>query len=156
VKAALEIVRVLRPGGRLALSVWRGPERNPLAAALIGVLQNCGHPAFSRAMRHPFAVENRREITAPIARAGLRLLTADTSRLRVYALNSTAFVDGFLRAMPFAGEIPEPDMQALVRETISALKPYVRQGELRVPSEAHTIVAVRAAKLFHQDLQRRK
>jgi SAM-dependent methyltransferase len=94
VKAALEIARVLRPGGRLALSVWCGPDRNPLAAALIGVLQNCGHPELSRAMRWPFSVQNRREITAPIARAGFRVLTAELSRLRVYAVNATAFIHG--------------------------------------------------------------
>ncbi len=105
VKAALEIARVLRQGGRLALSVWCGPDRNPLAAALIGVLQNRGHPELSRAMRWPFSVQNRREITAPIARAGFRVLTAELSRLRVCAVNATAFIHGFLRAMPFAGEI---------------------------------------------------
>ena len=51
VKAAVEIARVLRPGGRLALSVWCGPDRNPLAAALIAVLESGGRPALSRAMR---------------------------------------------------------------------------------------------------------
>ncbi len=151
VKAALEIARVLRPGGRLALSVWCGPDRNPLAAALIAVLESRGRPAFSRAMRWPFSVQNRREITAPIARAGFRVLTAEISTLRVYAVNATVFVHGLLRAMPFAGEILGPDMEALARDTISALTAYVRRGELRVPWQAHTIVAVRAAELFQQD-----
>jgi ubiquinone/menaquinone biosynthesis C-methylase UbiE len=49
VKATLETAKVLRPGGSLAVSVWCGPDRNPLAAALIGALQNGGHPAFSEA-----------------------------------------------------------------------------------------------------------
>jgi ubiquinone/menaquinone biosynthesis C-methylase UbiE len=48
-KAAVEIARVLRPGGRLALTVWCGPDQNPLPAALIGALQNRGYPALSSA-----------------------------------------------------------------------------------------------------------
>jgi ubiquinone/menaquinone biosynthesis C-methylase UbiE len=151
VKAALEIARVLRPGGLLALSVWSGPDRNPLAAALIDVLQNRRHPAFSRAMRWPFSVQSRREIAAPITRAGFRVLTSELSRLRVCAVNATAFIHGFLRAMPFAGEIHAPEMEALVRDTVSGLRGYVDQGELRVPSQAHIILAVRAAELCDQD-----
>jgi len=141
--AALEIARVLRPHGRLALSVWCGPDRNPLAAALIAVLRNSGREAFSRAMRWPFSVQNRREITVPITRAGFRVLTAEMSCLRICAVEATAFIRGLLRAMPFAGEIAGPETEALARDTTSALRAYVRHGELRVPWQAHTIVAVR-------------
>jgi ubiquinone/menaquinone biosynthesis C-methylase UbiE len=154
--AALEIARVLRPHGRLALSVWCGPDRNPMAAALIAVLRNSGRPAFSRAMRWPFSVQNRREITAPIKRAGFRVLTAEMACLRIRAVNATAFVRGLLRSMPFAGEIVGPDTEVLVRDTISALRAYVRQGELRVPWQTHTIVAVRATEHSHQHQRSRQ
>jgi SAM-dependent methyltransferase len=149
-KAAVEIAKVLRPGGLLALSVWRGPDRNPLAAALIGVLQSGGHPALSEALRRPFSIRNRREITDPIARAGFHVLKSQLSRLRIYAVNATVFIRGFLRAMPSGDEIGKPDIEALVRDTISALRDHVHQGELRVSSEAHIIVAVRATEPFHQ------
>jgi len=155
-KAAQETARVLRPGGRLALSVWCGPDRNPLAAALVGALQSGGYPAFSDALGCPFSVRNRRQITGPIARAGFQLLTSELSRLRIYAANATAFIHGFLRAMPFSGEIKEPDVETLVRDTISGLGNYVRQGQLRVPSEAHIIVAVRPIEPFRQDRPRTK
>jgi SAM-dependent methyltransferase len=156
VNAALEIARVLRPGGRLALSVWCGPDRNPLAAALAAALQSGGHPAFSDAVHWPFSVRNRREITGPIARAGFHLVTSELSRLRIQAPDATAFIRGFLRAMPFSGEINELDLEVLVRNTISALGNYVRQGELRVPSGAHIIVAVRVTESFRQDQPKTK
>jgi SAM-dependent methyltransferase len=142
-KAALNTAKVLRPGGRLALSVWCGPDRNPLAAALIGALQNGGRPEFSEALRWPFSVRNRREITDPIVEAGFHILTSELCRLRIYAANATAFINGFLRAAPFGDEIHEPEMRALVGDSISALGDYIHQGELRVPSVAHLIVAMR-------------
>jgi hypothetical protein len=138
------------------LSVWSGPDRNPLAAALIDVLHNRGHRAFSQAMRWPFSVQSKREIATPITRAGFRVRTAELSRLRICAVNAAAFIHGFLRAMPFAGEIHGPEMDALVRDTISGLRGYVDQGELRVPSQAHIIVAVRETETCRQDLRSSK
>jgi SAM-dependent methyltransferase len=40
-----ETRRVLRPGGRLAFSVWASPTRNPWAASVAGVLVEHGHMA---------------------------------------------------------------------------------------------------------------
>jgi SAM-dependent methyltransferase len=40
-----EASRVLRPGGRLAFSVWGLPARNPWAASVAGVLVELGHMA---------------------------------------------------------------------------------------------------------------
>ena len=37
-QAAQEMVRVLQPGGRLATSVWAGPEQNPWISLLMGVI----------------------------------------------------------------------------------------------------------------------
>ncbi len=143
VKAALDTAKVLRPGGLLALSVWRGPDRNPLAAALISALRHGGYEEFSEAMRWPFSVRNRREITDPIVQAGFHILSSELCRLPISAGNAAAFIHGFLRAAPFGDEIDEPEMKALVRDAISALGDHVHQGELRVPSVAHVIVAVR-------------
>jgi SAM-dependent methyltransferase len=41
--ALRETSRVLRPGGRLAFSVWASPARNPWAASVAGVLVEHGH-----------------------------------------------------------------------------------------------------------------
>ena len=46
-RAARELVRVLVPGGRVALSTWDMPERSPFFAALLGAITDAGVPAPS-------------------------------------------------------------------------------------------------------------
>ena len=41
--ASAETRRVLRPGGRLAFSVWAARERNPALSLVGGVLESRGH-----------------------------------------------------------------------------------------------------------------
>jgi ubiquinone/menaquinone biosynthesis C-methylase UbiE len=36
--AAKEMVRVLKPGGRIAVTVWNGPERNLWASSILGII----------------------------------------------------------------------------------------------------------------------
>ena len=36
--AAKEMVRVLKPGGRIAATVWNGPERNLWASSILGII----------------------------------------------------------------------------------------------------------------------
>jgi ubiquinone/menaquinone biosynthesis C-methylase UbiE len=143
VKAALEMARVLRTGGRLALYVWSGPDRNPLAGALVAALRNAGLPTCCRAMRRPFSVRDQREITAPIEGAGFRILIGEVSRLWITAVDAEEFLHGFLRAMPFSKEIPVQKIELLVCDAIFTLSPYIQRRALRVPSHAHTVVAVR-------------
>jgi ubiquinone/menaquinone biosynthesis C-methylase UbiE len=148
IKAALEIARVLRAGGQLALNVWCGPTQNPLAGAVVAALRNGGLPACCRTMRRPFSVHDQSEIAAPIEGAGFRILIAEVSRLWISAVDAKSFLRSFLRAMPFYKEIPVPKVDPLVCDAISALRPYIRHRALRVPSHAYTIVAVREGLLF--------
>jgi hypothetical protein len=73
----------------------------------------------------------------------LRILIGEVSRLWVAAADAEEFLHGFLRAMPFSKEIPVQKIELLVRDAISALSPYIRGRGLRVPSHAHTVIAVR-------------
>jgi len=65
------------------------------------------------------------------------------SHLWISAVDAEEFLHGFLRAAPFFREIPRTKIESLVCHAISALRSYIRQRTLRVPSQAHTIVAVR-------------
>jgi ubiquinone/menaquinone biosynthesis C-methylase UbiE len=66
-----ETRRVLRPGGRVAFSVWAEPERNPWATTPMGVLVSAGHvPAPEPGAPGLFSMSSRERIEELVTQAG--------------------------------------------------------------------------------------
>jgi SAM-dependent methyltransferase len=71
-RAAGEIRRVLRPGGRVALAVWGPRERNPwLGIVLDAVSAQIGKPVPPPGIPGPFSLEDPDELAALLSDAGL-------------------------------------------------------------------------------------
>lgn len=69
-----ETHRVLRPGGRLAFSVFSAPERNPWASLVAGILVRGGHtPPPAPAAPGIFALADRERLTELVTAAGFRI-----------------------------------------------------------------------------------
>jgi SAM-dependent methyltransferase len=71
-RAAQEIARVLRPGGRVALTVWGPRERNPwLGLVFDAVGTTLGRPVPPPGVPGPFALSDAEHLAALFAEAGL-------------------------------------------------------------------------------------
>jgi SAM-dependent methyltransferase len=69
---AREIRRVLRPGGRAAISVWGPPERNPwLSIVFRTVSEQLGTPTPPPGIPHPFSLADSGRLADVLAGAGL-------------------------------------------------------------------------------------
>jgi SAM-dependent methyltransferase len=70
--AAGEMARVLRPGGRLAVSVWGPPDANPwLALVMDAVRTHLGRPVPPPGLPGPFSLSDATRLTALLEEAGL-------------------------------------------------------------------------------------
>ena len=131
--AFAETRRVLRPGGRLAFSVWAARERNP-ALSLVGtVLVELGHvPPPDPEAPSAFAiadVERIRELVVgaefadpEIEEISFRLPFADRDAYWRYLTDTSASISPVLRSLP-------PEEQAKVREQVhEAARPF-QSGE---------------------------
>lgn len=76
--ALAEMRRVLAPGGRLGVSVWRSIEHHPAFAALAAVLDRYAGGGAGSALRSPFAGPSAADLRSLAARTGF-----DQVRIRI-------------------------------------------------------------------------
>ena len=142
--AVREMRRVLNPGGRVALSVWRPIERNPFFFALAEALTRHISPEAGRGEQPAYTLGDAQELRSLLLGAGLRNVRVriDFRASRVPSLEE--FLPQQLAAMPLAEAVAaagEAARAAIAREISTALQSYRDDEGVAVPTEAHIAVA---------------
>jgi SAM-dependent methyltransferase len=132
--AFAETRRVLRPGGRLAFSVWAAPERNPAGPWLLGrALEAQGHiPPLEPGAPGAFAMADPGRLRELVVGAGFvepeveevsfRWTFADQEAYWRYLNETSASASPVLRSLPTAA-------QEAVREQVHELARPFHSGE---------------------------
>ncbi|HET8576256.1 MAG TPA: class I SAM-dependent methyltransferase, partial [Methylomirabilota bacterium] len=103
--ALREMFRVLAPGGRLGLMVWRGIEHSPGFAALAEALARHGSPEAAGIMRAPFGLADAEELRSLIAAAGFGDITIRPVPGTVRFPSVVRFVQDYVAGSPLAGHV---------------------------------------------------
>jgi SAM-dependent methyltransferase len=144
--ALAETRRVLRQGGRLALSVWGAPERNPWAAIGGRILVERGHlPPPEPGAPGIFSMASEERTRMLLAGAGF----ADVRTEEVPVRFAYRDVDDYERwvmevAGPFAmavRDLPQDERDAVKAQLSEAFGPFEDDGGYRVPGVALCAVA---------------
>lgn len=139
-----EMARVLVPGGRLALRVWRALDRQPFYLAVIKALDEHLRVGVGAPIETAFTLADAGELRGLVTTAGFRDV-----RLRI-ALHPTRcssveeYTLGYLSATPVAGAVATMDeaaRKALLKDVSTALACYVDDDGLAAPTESHVVVA---------------
>jgi ubiquinone/menaquinone biosynthesis C-methylase UbiE len=138
VRAAVEIRRVLRPAGRVALTVWGPRARNPwLGVVFDSVSAQLGTPTPPPGVPHPFSLDDAGRLSGILAAGGLGDL-AVTELETPYQAASVE--EWWARTSALAGPLarklaalPDPVADALHARAAQAIHRYQTATGLEIP-----------------------
>jgi SAM-dependent methyltransferase len=143
-RAAHEIRRVLRPGGRVALAVWGPRAHNPwLALVFDAVAARLGRPVPPPGIPGPFSLDDAGRLAELLRGAGLPQVAVEALDV---PLQAASFEDWWTRTTALAGPLagvlaalPAETRQAIVGDLRDATAPYRTPAGLAFPGS--TLIA---------------
>jgi SAM-dependent methyltransferase len=148
-RAAREIRRVLRPGGRAVLTVWGPRQRNPwLGLMFDAVTAQLGAPVPPPGVPGPFSLENAARLTDILTAAGLADVEVGELPTPYHA---DSFDEWWTRTAALVGPLskmleglPPPAMRELRARAREAVRLYQTPSGLELPGVCLIATATRA------------
>jgi SAM-dependent methyltransferase len=146
-QALREMLRVLRPGGHLAVAVWDSLAHTPAYAAEVAVLARIAGEDAAAALRAPFVLGDTQRLAELFCDAGIAApnIVSHTGTARFPSIR--AMVEADVRGwLPVMGvNLDEPTIALVLAEAEQALGRYViAGGAVQFDSPAHIVRATKA------------
>jgi len=141
-----EMHRVLAPGGRLGICVWRAIEHSPyMKASADALVPHVGAKSASR-LHAPFALGDAEMLRGLIAGAGFAEITFHEVDITRRMLPPEEAIPGHLASTPVGADFEALDdaaRAAVVANITAAVAPYRVPEGLAIPQGAYIVLAVR-------------
>lgn len=140
-----EMRRVLKPGGRLVVSVWSSIDRNPGNAAVYRAMEKQSIDTSSP--RRGFSLSDPNELRRLTEGAGFRSAEVHEEESVAPFPSIRHFVEGMATGAPYTRRalqaLTEQARTRCIEDAIEMLRPYERQGKLELPLRVNIMHAVR-------------
>ena len=143
--ALREMLRVLRPGGRLAVAVWDALDQSPGYAAMAALLQRLFGEEVADALRAPFALGDPQLLRSLFVEAGIPQVHVVTQEgtARFPSLQSWVYTD--IKGWTLADVLDDAQFALLLREAERELGRFVTgDGTVAFGTPAHIATATNA------------
>ena len=141
-RAIAEMIRVLAPGGRLAVAVWDALDRQPAYSLEVDLLQRIGGDAAADALRAPFVLGDPDELASLFRDAGAPPVEVRTRVGEAHFPSIRVMVEADLRGwLPVMGVfLSEERIGRILQEAEEVLGEFVQSdGSVAFDSLAHIV-----------------
>lgn len=146
-QALREMMRVLTPGGRLAVAVWDSLDNIPAYASEVALLERMAGRQAADALRAPFVLGNRKDLAMLFSEAGVASTEITTHHGTAHFPSIRTMVEADLRGwLPVMGVIlTEDQIGRILQEAEQALSTYATADRRAAfDLSAHLVTAKKA------------
>ncbi|NIR27892.1 MAG: methyltransferase domain-containing protein [Gammaproteobacteria bacterium] len=138
-----EILRVLKPAGRFAASLWRSIEHCKGHHVLVQVLER--HGVDAAAARRPFSLGEADELRNLAGSAGFRQVSVRAVMKLVRFGSPQEFVENLAAGAPSTrhalAKLSEHERLGVIEEVSAGLQPYMDNEGIGLPYASHLLLA---------------
>jgi ubiquinone/menaquinone biosynthesis C-methylase UbiE len=138
-----EMRRVVKPGGRVALSVWCEIEESPYFYTLVEAVARHIGSETAAGLKSAFALSDADEIRRLLKAAGFGQIEMTVAQLNLLLPKLAEFVPHHISATPMAAgyeRADEPAQQSIIRDITETLSQYETNGHVQIPFKSHLIM----------------
>ena len=146
-RALQEMLRVLAPGGRLAVAVWDSVANMPAYAAEVELLQRVAGASAADALRAPFVLGDPKDLAALFADAGVANVSVGSERGTARFPSLRAMVEADLRGwLPVLGVLlSEEAIADVLAHAPGMLGGFVAaDGTVQFETRAHIVTGTKS------------
>ncbi len=144
VQAVREMLRCVRPGGRIAVAVWEALDRSEAYPITVELFRNRAGEAAADALRAPFVLGDTDELRALFDEAGASSIAIETQHGTARFPSVRSMVEADLRGwLPVMGvTLDEPLIEQILTEAEDLLAEFVTaEGTMVFDAPAHVVSA---------------